>query len=220
MKRVIGKILSRSWLILSAGILLALVLWRLLPWWYRAEIFALEQADPKPVAIVFGARIYRNGRLSSMLRDRVETAVQLYHSGQLQKIIMSGANLAVDENEPDAMIAYAMARGVPQEALQPDYGGRRTYDTCFRAREVFQLESAVLITQAFHLPRALFTCDKLGLDVTGIIADRRVYSSRSLTWSSMREIPATLVALVDVLLQRPSPVLGEPIPLEIGERRG
>jgi len=218
MMKPLGKLLSRSWLLPPLVILFALAWWRLLPWWYRADMLTPATAAPRPVAIVFGARVYGNGRLSSMLRDRVESAVQLYQQGQVQKIIMSGDNRVADYNEPDAMIAYALARGVPPEALQPDYGGRRTYDTCYRAREIFQLESAVLVTQSFHLPRALFTCGQLGLDVTGVIADRRLYSRRSLTWSKMREIPATLVALVDVVLQRPAPVLGEPIHLELNSR--
>jgi SanA protein len=215
MMKSLGKLFSHSWLLPPLAILVALAWWKLLPWWYRGEMLTPATAAPQPVAIVFGARVYSSGRLSSMLRDRVESAVQLYQQGQVQKIIMSGDNQVADYNEPDAMIAYALARGVPSEALQPDYGGRRTYDTCYRAREVFQLESAVLVTQAFHLPRALFTCEQLGLDVTGVIADRRLYSRRSLTWSQMREIPATLVALVDVVLQRPAPVLGEPLPLEL-----
>jgi SanA protein len=73
----------------------------------------------------------------------------------------------------------------------------------------------VLVTQEFHLPRALFTCDQLGVDVTGAIADRRIYSRRSITWSTVREIPATLVALLDVVREQPAPVLGEPIPLGV-----
>ncbi len=205
------------WLLLAglAAVLLPLLWWRFLPWYYQADIANVAQADSRPVAIVFGARVYRSGRLSGMLRDRVETAIQLYENGQVEKIIMSGDNQMDDYNEPEAMIAYALSRGVPAGALQPDFAGRRTYDTCYRAREVFQVKSAVLVTQEFHLPRALFTCDQLGLDVAGVIADRRPYSRRSMTWSTVREIPATLVALLDVVRERPAPVLGDPIPLGI-----
>lgn len=207
-----------------AALLLALLIafpffwWQLLPWWYQADMQQPESVAPRPVAIVFGARVYPSGRLSSMLRDRVETAVRLYERGQVQKIIMSGDNQTAGYNEPEAMMAYALARGVPPEALQPDYGGRRTYDTCYRARHIFQVESAVLVTQAFHLPRALFTCNQLGVEATGAIADRRTYSRRSMNWSTMREIPATLIALHDVILARPAPVLGDPIPLQIDTR--
>jgi len=77
------------------------------------------------------------------------------------------------------------------------------------------LVTAVLVTQEFHLPRALFTCNHLGLEAAGVIADRRAYSPRSLQWSNTREIPASLVALVDVIRKRPPAILGEPIPLNV-----
>ena len=201
--------------LLGMGLMLSpLLWWHGLRWWYQATIYPPEQAPTERVAIVFGARVYGNARLSSMLRDRVETAVQLYHAGTVQKIVMSGGNPTEDYNEPQAMIAYAVGQGVPAEALQPDYAGLRTYDTCYRAKAIFQLESALLVTQAFHLPRALFTCERLGLQVSGVVADQRVYSRRSLNWSTAREIPATLVALIDTIQQHPAPILGEPISLE------
>ena len=102
---------------------------------------------------------------------------------------------------------------MPAADIQPDYAGRRTYDTCYRARSIFQLESAVLVTQDFHLPRALFTCRSLGVQAVGVTADLRPYTRRSLGWSTLREIPATIVALLDVIRRQPAPVLGEPIPL-------
>jgi SanA protein len=111
------------------------------------------------------------------------------------------------------MMDYAISRGVPAEDVQPDYAGRRTYDTCYRAKAVFQLDSAVLVTQAFHLPRALFTCRNLGVEAVGVSADLREYHPVSIRWSNTREFLATIVALVDVARQKPAPVLGEPIPL-------
>lgn len=188
--------------------------WGVVQWWYGSQLHTAATAPPQRVAIVFGARVYANGRLSAMLRDRVETAVQLYHAGIVQKILVSGDNSSLEYNEPQEMMAYAIARGVPAADIQPDYGGRRTYDTCYRARAIFQVESALLVTQAFHLPRALFTCRVLGMPAEGVIADQRNYSDRSLRWSTTREIPATLVALWDVVWQRPAAVLGAPIPIE------
>ena len=114
--------------------------WR---WWVQSQtvndIYTLEEAPSQRVAIVFGARVYPSGRLSGMLRDRVDTAVALYQQGKVDKLLFSGDNRFEDYDEPGAMMAHAMARGVPQVAIQPDYGGRRTYDTCYRAREVFSL---------------------------------------------------------------------------------
>jgi SanA protein len=182
-------------------------------WRYADQMVLLEEAPPTQVAIVFGARIYPSGALSAMLRDRVDAAVDLYHAGKVQKIIMSGDNRFDNYNEPGAMMAYAIGRGVPAEDLQPDYGGRRTYDTCYRARHIFQVESAILVTQAFHLPRALFLCETLGANVTGVIADRRTYDPRSIAWSETREIPALVAALLDVVRRAPPPVLGEPLPI-------
>ena len=187
-------------------------------WRYRPAMQTLDTAltsmAEERVAIVYGARVYPSGRLSAMLQDRVDTAIALYEAGNVQKLLFSGDNRTDQYNEPAAMMAYAIARGVPAEDIQPDYGGRRTYDTCYRAKHIFQLDAAVLVTQAFHLPRALFICDQLGMETTGVIADRRQYDPRSITWSESREVPALVLALRDVILRFPAPVLGEPIPLD------
>ena len=181
---------------------------------FSPSIVAAENAPNERVAIVFGARVYPSGQLSAMLRDRVDTAVDLYRAGKVKKILVSGDNRFEDYNEPGAMQEYAVAQGVATEDVQPDFGGRRTYDTCYRAREIFGVESAILVTQQFHLPRALFTCSRLGIEVVGVAADRRVYAPQSLAWSESRETPATLAALFDVIRRSPPPVMGEPIPIE------
>ena len=181
---------------------------------YAAAILPLEQVENQRVAIVFGARVYGSGRLSGMLRDRVDTAIALYKAGKVQKLLLSGDNQFADYNEPGAMMAYTIARGVPAEDVQPDYAGRRTYDTCYRAKAIFQVESAVLVTQRFHLPRALLLCDQLGIEAVGVAADQRVYDPRSVAFSETREVPALFVALLDLIRRAPPPVLGEPIPFQ------
>jgi SanA protein len=103
---------------------------------------------------------------------------------------------------------------VAPAALQPDYGGRRTYDSCYRAKAIFQVEQLLVVTQAFHLPRALFLCSSLGIEASGVVADRRLYHPRSIAWSETREIPAMAAALFDILRRVPPPVMGDPIPLE------
>lgn len=211
----------KRWVKILVGLIMGLGLLAVSPFawqeWVNAtnapKIHALEDAPSGRVAIVFGARVYPSGRLSAMLMDRVETAVQLYHDGKVEKILVSGDNSSIYYNEPDAMAAYAIERGVPAEDVQPDYAGLRTYDTCYRARAVFGLEEAILVTQRFHLPRAIFTCEQLGIDVVGVSADRRDYHPRSIAWSEMREVPATFMALVDVIRRRPPMFLGDPIRL-------
>jgi SanA protein len=190
-------------------------LWRNWVEWRTADaIHQPATVEPSRVAIVFGARVFGEGRLSSMLRDRVDTAIELYRAGKVDKLLMSGDNSTASYNEPADMMLYAIQQGVPAEDIQPDYAGRRTYDTCYRARHIFGVERAILVTQEFHLPRAIFTCQALGMDVQGVVADRRIYSERALRWSESREVAALVVALADVVRRGPAEVMGEPIPIQ------
>ncbi|PID86832.1 MAG: hypothetical protein CSB13_02475 [Chloroflexi bacterium] len=199
--------------LMAIGVMSVPWLWRTaVKRFYSRQIYTVETVPPQRVAVVFGAAVYGD-RLSTVLQDRVETAVALYEAGLVDKIIMSGGNQTLAYDEPSAMMAYAVDQGVPEADIQPDFGGRRTYDTCYRAQHIFQAEEVILVTQEFHLPRALFTCRMLGLESIGVAADSRSY--RSARWYELRETAATLVALRDVILQEPSPVLGEPIPLNL-----
>ncbi len=184
-----------------------------------AEIYAstrthsVESAPTAPAAIVFGAGLMRDGSPTPILRDRVATAADLYFAGKVKKLLMSGDNRFIDYNEPGAMKEYALELGVPEADIVLDYAGRRTYDTCYRAKTIFGLEQALLVTQRFHLPRALITCNGLGLPAEGVQADRRSYHPRSMRFWRMREIPASLMAFVEVFITRPEPVLGDPEPI-------
>jgi SanA protein len=176
------------------------------------------EIPPEPVAIVFGAGVWPSGHLSHALADRMETAIELYRAGTVNKLLLTGDNRTVDYNEPAAMAEYAQARGVPGEDLVLDYAGRRTYDSCYRAKAIFGVERAVLVTQAFHLPRALYTCEGLGLEAVGVAADRRSY--RRSGWYEVREVAALARAWLDLNLLRPVPILGEPIVVDWSRRVG
>jgi SanA protein len=214
MFKQIMKFLRNLILALGALGLLALLLPRLITVSStRKDIYTVESAPTERVAIVFGAGLTRDGRPTPILRDRVETAAELYFSGKVQKLLMSGDNRFLDYNEPEAMRQYALRLGVPDEAIVLDYAGRRTYDTCYRAKAIFGLDSALLVTQAFHLPRALFLCNALGLQAKGVQAEvRRYWPLMSLIWN-IREQFATLGAFVDVYVSKPLPVLGKPEPI-------
>jgi SanA protein len=164
----------------------------------------LAESPARPVAIVFGA---------GLLRDRVETAVELYFAGKVDKLLMSGDNQFDYHNEPGAMREYALILGVPDRDIVLDYAGRRTYDTCYRAGKIFGVQQAILVTQSFHLPRAIYTCNMLGVNAVGVPAAGRQYRPRSLAWWHGRELPATLVALWEVHISHPLPVLGNPEPI-------
>lgn len=174
---------------------------------YSNSIYRDANMTPRQqVAIVFGAAVYRNNRLSTVLRDRMDTAIELYESRIIDQLLVSGAKNPDGYDEPSAMMAYALQKGVPPNDVIADYGGRRTYDTCYRARHVFGFDSAILVTQEYHLPRALFTCEHLGLEAVGLVADKRSY--RASEWYEVREKAATFVALWDVITNRQPAVLG------------
>jgi SanA protein len=164
---------------------------------YESRIFESAEAPNRNTALVFGAAVNRGGWLSTVLRDRMDTAISLYKNGVVERIVVSGHQDGNGYDEPGSMKAYAIAAGVSDLDIITDTKGDRTYDTCFRARNEFQLESALLVTQEFHLPRALLTCNALGMDVDGVRADMRNY--RGSSWYEFRETVATLVALADLI---------------------
>ncbi len=179
-----------------------------------AHTFTVNNVPSDRVAIVFGAGLRYDGTPTPILQDRVDTAVQLYQKGKVSKLLMSGDNSFVDYNEPEAMRQYALSLGVPDEDITLDYAGRRTYDTCYRARYIFQVQSAILVTQSFHLPRAMFLCDSLGVTSTGVQANNIYFRKISrLIWNT-RELFATTQAVWDVYAAKPLPILGEPEPIK------
>ena len=207
--RGVKRLVRKGCLVTLAAVLLLIlspVLWRnIVKLYYHPSIYAPPEVPEKSVAVVFGAAVYANGRLSPVLRDRVDTAIDLYKSGRVERIIVSGDNLSVHYDEPGSMMAYAIAQGVAPADIIADRAGQRTYDTCYRAGYVFDVTDAILVTQKFHLPRALMICEGLGIDAIGAVADQRPY--RGARWYEVRETAATVVALWDVLRRNPPSLL-------------
>jgi vancomycin permeability regulator SanA len=177
------------------------------------KVHSVENAPVERVAIVFGAGLRRDGTPTTVLRDRVKTGASLYFDGKVQKLLMSGDSQLENYNEPEAMRQYAISLGVSQDAIILDYAGSRTYDTCYRAKEIFDLESALLVTQKFHLPRALFLCNALGVKAQGVEANNWNYSRRALVFWNIREQFATVTAFMDIYFDKPVPVLGQVQPI-------
>jgi SanA protein len=176
-------------------------------WRYDRLIWTeVDQVPAQPVAIVFGAGVRPDGRLSPVLGDRMDAAIDLYRQGRVQKLLVSGGRRSQHYDEPARMVDYALARGVPAADIAADPAGFRTYDTCYRAAAIFGVSQAVLVTQSFHLPRALFTCANLDIQAVGFAADRRAY--RASAYYNVRDAVATLRAWLDVKVVRPVPVLG------------
>jgi SanA protein len=211
------KLLKWTWRVIRTLLLLGLLILflpRIVTSIYAIfKTYSVEDVPVDQVAIVFGAGLRRDGTPTAILRDRVDTAAQLYFAGKVEKLLLSGDNRVADYNEPESMRQYARSLGVPDEALVLDYAGRRTYDTCYRAKAIFGVESAILVTQKFHLSRALFTCNGLGLKAVGVEANNYYYLKRSRLYWNVREQFATVGAFWDVYIKRPLPVLGEPEPI-------
>lgn len=171
----------------------------------RDRVYSDMNAVPHcRVAMVLGAGVKPDGSLSVSLASRVNKAIALYKAGKCEKLLMSGDNRFKHYNEPERMRDYAVERGVPIEDIALDYAGRRTYDSVYRARHIFSQRRMIVVTQSFHLDRAIFLCKRLGVDAYGVKATA-VGNARA----SIRECPACLGALADVYLHRPHPVMGK-----------
>ncbi|MCT7948569.1 YdcF family protein [Ancylothrix sp. C2] len=158
------------------------------------------------VAIIFGAGVWEDGTPSPMLAQRVQAGVDLYHQGKVKKLLMTGDNSSDDYNEVRAMQLYAEAQGVPAENIQLDYAGFSTYESCYRAGAVFGVKRAILITQRYHLPRAVYTCRSLGVEALGFgTPDWGIFRNDSMLRYSTREFLAVINALLEVHLIKPKP---------------
>ncbi len=166
------------------------------------SIVDIADAPQAPVGIVFGAGLRRDGGPTTVLYDRVAAAAQLFSEGKVDSLLLSGYETVEGYSEPSAMREVAESLGVPSEAIVTDGLGTRTFTTCERAISTFGIKRALLITQDYHLPRALAICEGLGIDAVGVSADLRPYSPRALQYWETREIPATLVALVEIFISR------------------
>ncbi len=179
----------------------------------KERTFDISSVPSAQVAIVPGAGITADDRPTLALRDRIDGAIVLYRAGKVQKILMSGDNSSIYYNEPGVMTNYAIQQGIPESDIVQDFAGRRTYDTCYRAKEIFGLETVIITTQQYHLPRMVFLCDQLGLNTYGIPVEQSDYlPNRYLFWK-MREVLATLAAYIDIYSLKPEPILGSPEPI-------
>ncbi|MGL5912153.1 MAG: SanA/YdcF family protein [Phycicoccus sp.] len=204
--------------LIVAGLIVALVI-GLGPWaWTRIASagHVHRPADPPsaPVVLVLGAGLDAAGRPSPYLAARLDVAAQLVEDGRARVALVSGDNRFVDYDEPTAMLDGLVERGVPASAVVRDFAGRDTYDSCVRARRIFGVDRVLVVSQGYHLPRAVAICRAVGLDADGV-GDWTAERYRS-DWvqGTVREVPASVKAALDVLSRR-DPVLG---PAEPGVR--
>ncbi len=178
------------------------------------RIISAEEADGKSDAdciIVLGAGVRDDGTPSHMLEDRLLTAISLYESGAAPKIIMSGDHGTEDYDEVNVMKAFAIAHGVPSEDIFMDHAGFSTYDSMYRARDIFEVKTAIVVTQKYHLYRALYLAKSLGLDACGVPSDLRPY--RAQTYREAREVLARAKDFFYAIFKPEPTYLGDVIPV-------
>ena len=171
------------------------------------EAAELENTD---CVLVLGAGV-RNGSPTPMLRDRLITGISLYKSGAAPKIIMSGDHGREDYDEVNVMKSYAVENGVPDSDVFMDHAGFSTYDSIYRAKAVFEADSIIIVTQKYHLYRALYIADKLGVNAVGVAADLDDYSGQ--LKRDLREIAARDKDFFSCLFKPEPKYLGEKIPV-------
>lgn len=171
------------------------------------EAAELENTD---CVLILGAGV-RNGSPTPMLRDRLITGISLYESGAAPKIIMSGDHGREDYDEVNVMKSYAVENGVPDSDVFMDHAGFSTYDSIYRAKAVFEADSIIIVTQKYHLYRALYIADKLGINAVGVAADLDDYSGQ--LKRDLREIAARDKDFFSCLFKPEPKYLGEKIPV-------
>lgn len=161
--------------------------------------------------IVLGAGVRADGTPSPMLKDRLLEGIALYDMGASDRLLMSGDNTKKGYDEVNTMKQYAIDHGVPSEHIFMDHAGISTYDSIYRAKEIFQAEKIIIVSQKYHLYRALYISDSLGVDAYGVSADPVIYAGQE--FREIREIVARTKDFVKCIIKPPASILGEAIPV-------
>lgn len=165
---------------------------------------SVDSVPDRPVAIVLGAGVRSDGLPSYLLAQRLDLAVELYEAGSVEAVLVTGDNGAEHYNETDTMRDYVVEAGVPEDRVVGDHAGFSTWDSCARASEVFGVEEATVVTQEFHLPRAVRLCRAAGIDTVGVGGASMEQRAVATVYGWAREVPAAVAALGTVVL-RPDP---------------
>lgn len=161
--------------------------------------------------LILGCGVREDGSPSLMLRDRLDAGIALYEAGAAKKLLMSGDHGRKDYDEVNTMKDYAMERGVPSEDIFMDHAGFSTYDSMYRARDIFCAQKILVVSQPYHLPRALYVAEKLGLEAYGVAAEDVRYGGQ--TYRELREAAARAKDFCTAWIQPKPKYLGEAIPV-------
>ncbi|MFH1170054.1 MAG: ElyC/SanA/YdcF family protein [Candidatus Vogelbacteria bacterium] len=197
MRKVLRYVITILGILLVAIILTSLII-KLKTDQYIYQDF--NQAPKAPIAMILGAAILKDGGLSPILRERADRAIELYQAGKVEKILVTGNNSLPDYNEVNPVRLYLLENNISDQNIFLNYTGFDTYSSMYRARDIFPAESMMVVSQSFHLPRALFIARALGLKAYGVEADRD--RSHYLLRNYLREMLANVKAVLDVVSRR------------------
>ncbi len=172
------------------------------------EAVALDDID---CILVLGCGVLPDGTPTAMLEDRLKRGIELYENGAAPKLLMSGDNGQQEYDEVNAMKNYALACNIPSTDVFMDHAGFSTYESVYRARDIFQAKKVIIVTQQYHLHRALHIAERLGLEAYGVSADYRAYWGQ--TQRDIREILARNKDFVQSIIKPAPTFLGETIPV-------
>lgn len=212
MKNLLKKLIKTGFLL---ALLLTLIIISLNLYYQNKFSKAIKKPEDiatlehRSTALILGAGLRRDTSPSSILTDRLEIGYRLLQSGKVDKLILSGDNRIIEYNEPDAMKKYLLDKGIDEKKLVLDYAGRRTYDSCYRAKEIFGQQKIYVVTQQFHIMRSVYLCNSLGIDIIGVTSDIQQY--RGMWMNYFRDYLSFANAILDIKILHPLPVLGEKV---------
>ena len=170
-----------------------------------------KSIDPQCI-LVLGCAVWPGNEPSPMLKDRLDTAIALYKEGVAPKLLLSGDNSVAEYSEPDCMLQYTLAQGVPPEDIFLDYAGFSTYESVYRSHAVFMADRLIVVTQKYHLFRALKACEALGIEARGVASNQEKYAGRF--YREAREVLARNKDLFKGLIKAKPTYLGDEIPVD------
>ena len=176
-----------------------------------AEADECKSIDPQCI-LVLGCAVWADNEPSPMLRDRLDAAIALYKAGVAPRILLSGDNSIPEYSEPDCMLKYTLAQGVPPEDIFLDYAGFSTYESVYRSHAVFMADRLIVVTQKYHLFRALKACEALGIEAKGVASDQQKYKGRF--YREAREVLARNKDFFKGIIKAKPTYLGDEIPID------
>ncbi len=192
---------------LIAFVTLTFIIVQIESWQYIAS--TSNELPKTYTAIVLGAGLLQNEKLSPIFKDRVDIAIGLYRKGKVETILVAGDDGSITYNEVNPARDYLLTQGIPSEVIFLDHAGFDTYSSMYRARDIFLVKDAIIVTQSFHLPRAIFIARRLGIHAYGLPADQHTYLFKN----NVREVLADVKAVFNIMYNRTPKYLGDEIPI-------